>query len=252
MFESKWRPLYNLIGMLIQCSQMLNLIMCFCLQVRGTCLIVALMGISWVLGYLAERDKTLYFQPYIYEYAFFGANTLLGIFIFLFYCLMRKDACSAWRGVCCNTKRRRVAGKNTLGATTMKSEGSDYTLVVDRKLSVRHIGEEEKMLEPDLSSYRISRDLGYMRSGPSRTMVDLANSRQPRQYRAVDTDSCPASPSMSGRSQSHYHVDPQRPSCTDLHSQHRNRHHDHNDAQNVELSSRSMAGMGWITHHSRI
>lgn len=202
---------------------------------RGTCIILSLLGFSWALGYLAERQQGLYFDIYIYEYAYFGVNTLIGICVCLFYCLLRRDACIAWRNACCrHTKRRRVAGKNSLGAATMKSEGSDYTLVVDRKLSGRHSAmEEEKMLEPE-PSYRHS--TGHLASreyqreyARSLAISDSHDYRQQRSYRAVDTDSCPASPIIAHRTRSF------------------RRYHQSSD----EIPHRT-SSMEWMAHSSRI
>ena len=223
-------------------------------QVRGTCVIVTIMGICWLLGYFAERETGLYFDIYIWEYAFFGANTLLGIFVFLFYVLLRRDACAAWRNLCCRrcvSKRRRVAGKSPPGSTTMKSEGSDYHLVLHRKSSRGSHVEDDKMMERDLL-YRRSRDVRNRDS--MRGYVD--GPRPPRQYHALDTDSCPPSPSFTTprRLQAHNHLH-QSASSSASSSPHPNQFHHQvqHHQQSMEMTTRRMPPtVEWVSQQSRI
>lgn len=176
---------------------------------------MALIGISWIIGYLAERDQRISsLEPYIFEYAYFASLTLCGLLILIVYVLLRRDATTAWRNACCkkiNTnKRRRVAGKSSMGATRMSSEGSDYTLVTDPKYSRRAASEEEKMLDPCTSieslsnrgSHRGSHGGGSARSGHYGSHRSDSRCRTPdsnvsllqRQYLAMGSDSLPASP----------------------------------------------------------
>lgn len=228
------------------------------LQVRGTCVIITVMGICWLLGYFAERETGLYFDIYIWEYAFFGTNTLLGIFVFLFYVLLRRDACAAWRNLCCrhcvSSKRRRVAGKSPPGSQTMKSEGSDYHLVLHRKSSRGNAAaEDDKMLERDLL-YRRGRDVRNRDS--IRGYVD--GPRPPRQYHALDTDSCPPSPSfttprrLQAAAAAHNHLSASSSTSSSPHPNqfhHQVQHHQ----QSMEMTPRRIPStVDWMAQQSRI
>jgi hypothetical protein len=60
-------------------------------QLRAAFSVVVLLGLTWVFGFLAVSYVSLVFQ---YLFALF--NTTQGLFIFIFYCLRRKDMRNQW------------------------------------------------------------------------------------------------------------------------------------------------------------
>ena len=185
----------------------------FILQVRGTYILIAFLGFTWMVGYIAERPEPFYLEAYFYEYAFFGCNTIVALTVFISYCALRKEAGTAWCQACCKccvtNNRRRVAGKNTPGATKIKSDGSDYHLVADQKHATRPQRHEDDVIEHDVigaaahaqSSHCIMPDISHPYhhvEQPSSGMVNirtlpLHESTMQRQYRAIQTD-CRDSP----------------------------------------------------------
>jgi len=220
-------------------------------QVRGTCIILSLLGFSWALGYLAERQEGLYFEIYIYEYAYFSTNALLGVSVCIFYCLLRREVCAAWRNACCSQpKGRRITGKTAGVEVSKPSEDADYSLISKarhRPHSGTQAGEEacEKMLEPDTSiPYR--RSSGHLAAHAGHVPDYTEHQSRQRLYRAVETDSCPASPVIQHpqyRNNSHnslprHHYQPSRES-----SQSR---------ENLQLPAHRARSVEWMTHSSRI
>ena len=115
---------------------------------------IAFLGLTWIVGYIAERPEPFYLEAYFYEYAFFGCHTIVALTVFISYCSLRKEAATAWCQACCKccvtNSRRRVAGKNTLGATKVKSDGSDYHLVADQKHVTRPQQHEDDVIDHDV------------------------------------------------------------------------------------------------------
>ncbi|XP_074662603.1 adhesion G-protein coupled receptor G4-like [Tubulanus polymorphus] len=61
-------------------------------NLRGALAIFILLGLAWLLAFLAIGDAAVGFS-----YAFAIVNTLQGFAIFLFYVVLKKDASQAWR-----------------------------------------------------------------------------------------------------------------------------------------------------------
>ena len=174
---------------------------------------IAFLGLTWIVGYIAERPEPFYLESYIYEYAFFGCHTVVALIVFTSYCALRKEVGSAWCQACCKccvtNNRRRVAGKNKLGATKVKSDGSDYHLVADQKHATRPQQPDDDVIEHDAinaghaqSSHCIMPDISHPYhhvEQPSSGIVNIRtlplqeSSTMQRQYRAVQTD-CHDSP----------------------------------------------------------
>ncbi|XP_067675291.1 adhesion G-protein coupled receptor G6-like isoform X2 [Haliotis asinina] len=69
-------------------------------QLRGAVGVVILLGLTWVFAVFAiDRASTVFY------YLFAITNSLQGLFIFIFYCIFKKDALTAWRRKlpCCET-----------------------------------------------------------------------------------------------------------------------------------------------------
>ncbi|XP_071115301.1 adhesion G-protein coupled receptor G6-like isoform X1 [Haliotis cracherodii] len=69
-------------------------------QLRGAMGVVILLGLTWVFAVFAIDRASV-----VFYYLFAITNSLQGLFIFIFYCLFKKDALSAWRRKlpCCET-----------------------------------------------------------------------------------------------------------------------------------------------------
>ena len=61
-------------------------------QLRGAIAVVILLGLTWVFAIFAVGRASLVFQ-----YLFSIFNSLQGLFIFIFYCLLKKDVKDIWR-----------------------------------------------------------------------------------------------------------------------------------------------------------
>ncbi|KAI8481574.1 hypothetical protein Bbelb_406740 [Branchiostoma belcheri] len=62
------------------------------LQIRRAGSIMALFGLTWVFGFFVIDDA----RPVVFAYLFCIFNTLQGLFIFIFHCVMREDM-KEWR-----------------------------------------------------------------------------------------------------------------------------------------------------------
>ncbi|GFS00568.1 adhesion G-protein coupled receptor G2 [Elysia marginata] len=63
-------------------------------RLRGAIGIVILLGLTWIFAIFAIGEASVVFY---YLFAIF--NSLQGLFIFIFYCVLKKDAMSAWKRV---------------------------------------------------------------------------------------------------------------------------------------------------------
>ncbi|KAI8516616.1 hypothetical protein Bbelb_051970 [Branchiostoma belcheri] len=61
------------------------------LQIRRACSIMAIFGLTWVFGFFVIDDART-----VFAYLFCIFNTLQGLFIFIFHCVMREDM-TKWR-----------------------------------------------------------------------------------------------------------------------------------------------------------
>ena len=61
-------------------------------QLRGAVAVVILLGLTWVFAIFAVGGASLVFQ-----YLFCIFNSFQGLFIFIFYCVMKKDVKDIWR-----------------------------------------------------------------------------------------------------------------------------------------------------------
>ncbi|XP_019620358.1 PREDICTED: adhesion G-protein coupled receptor G7-like [Branchiostoma belcheri] len=61
-------------------------------QIRRACSIMALFGLTWVFGFFVIADG----RHVVFAYLFCIFNTLQGLFIFIFHCVMREDM-KEWR-----------------------------------------------------------------------------------------------------------------------------------------------------------
>ncbi|XP_041357950.1 adhesion G-protein coupled receptor G6-like [Gigantopelta aegis] len=67
-------------------------------RLHGAVLLVVLLGLTYMFAIFAIGEASIFFY---YLFAIF--NTLQGVFIFLFYCILKKDALYAWKATlkCC-------------------------------------------------------------------------------------------------------------------------------------------------------
>ncbi|XP_055888104.1 uncharacterized protein LOC106072137 isoform X3 [Biomphalaria glabrata] len=63
-------------------------------RLRGAIGVVILLGLSWIFAIFAIDQASVAFY---YLFAIF--NSLQGLFIFIFYCLLKKDAMTAWKSL---------------------------------------------------------------------------------------------------------------------------------------------------------
>ncbi|XP_064628350.1 adhesion G-protein coupled receptor G2-like isoform X7 [Lineus longissimus] len=95
-------------------------------QLRGAVSVLVLLGLTWLFAFLSIGDASLAFA-----YIFAILNTLQGLWVFVFYCLLKKDVQHAWmrKLICCPTPEdsRSSKGKYTLNHqnTTKKLTGSE-------------------------------------------------------------------------------------------------------------------------------
>ncbi|XP_052808064.1 adhesion G protein-coupled receptor L4-like [Mya arenaria] len=81
-------------------------------SLRSLCVLVPLMGVSWILG-IFYINEDLYFMQYLFAIC----NGLQGLFIFLFHCALNKKIQNG-----CQMRRRRMSAmKSTLKATYRSS-----------------------------------------------------------------------------------------------------------------------------------
>uniref|UniRef100_A0A8D2B2B3 Adhesion G protein-coupled receptor D1 n=1 Tax=Sciurus vulgaris TaxID=55149 RepID=A0A8D2B2B3_SCIVU len=62
------------------------------LTVKAVAVLLPILGTSWVFGVLAVNDRALVFQ-----YTFAILNSLQGLFIFLFHCLLNSEVRAAFK-----------------------------------------------------------------------------------------------------------------------------------------------------------
>lgn len=69
-------------------------------QARRSIAILVVLGLTWLFGILAIRDAKLFFQ-----YLFSFCNSLQGLLVFIFYCVLSKDTRTKWKSLYSATKR---------------------------------------------------------------------------------------------------------------------------------------------------
>lgn len=65
-------------------------------RLRGAVSVVILLGLTWIFAIFAADGAGI-----VFTYLFAIFNSLQGLFIFIFYCLLKKDAKRAWIAKCC-------------------------------------------------------------------------------------------------------------------------------------------------------
>jgi hypothetical protein len=63
-------------------------------QARRSIAILVVLGLTWVFGILAIKDAKLVFQ-----YLFCIFNSLQGLLVFIFYCVLSRDTRQKWRAL---------------------------------------------------------------------------------------------------------------------------------------------------------
>ncbi|KAK7503239.1 hypothetical protein BaRGS_00005504 [Batillaria attramentaria] len=77
-------------------------------RLRGATGVFILLGLTWVFGFLSIDKASL-----VFSYLFAIFNTLQGLFIFLFYAVLRKESRDAWRQLCCRSEDEAVSRGTT-------------------------------------------------------------------------------------------------------------------------------------------
>jgi hypothetical protein len=88
-------------------------------QLRGAVAVVILLGLTWVFAIFAVGRASLIFQ-----YLFCVFNSLQGLFIFIFYCVMKKDVKDIWR-----EKWTEVTSTAPSSSSRTYSKGRDFWYV---------------------------------------------------------------------------------------------------------------------------
>lgn len=86
-------------------------------RLRGALGIVTLLGLTWIFAFFAISDAGLTFH-----YLFAISNSLQGLFIFLFYCLLKTDVQIAFK----KSLARRSSGMDSFNRG--KTNGVFYTV----------------------------------------------------------------------------------------------------------------------------
>lgn len=71
-------------------------------RLRGAVTLVIMLGLTWVFAILAIDGGAPVFQ-----YLFTVFNSLQGLFIFVFHCLLKTDAQKAWKKACCGGEKEK-------------------------------------------------------------------------------------------------------------------------------------------------
>eukprot|EP00058_Branchiostoma_floridae_P003044 XP_002588532.1 hypothetical protein BRAFLDRAFT_79488 [Branchiostoma floridae] len=69
-------------------------------QIRRAFSIMALFGLTWVFGFFVINDARA-----VFAYLFCTFNTLQGLFIFVFHCVMREDIRKWWKKLSCSGQK---------------------------------------------------------------------------------------------------------------------------------------------------
>lgn len=89
-------------------------------RLRGAVTLVIMLGLTWVFAILAIDGGAPVFQ-----YLFTVFNSLQGLFIFVFHCLLKTDAQKAWKRACC-------AGDKEKDSRTSKGKSICATILLSR------------------------------------------------------------------------------------------------------------------------
>lgn len=73
-------------------------------QARRGIAILMVLGLTWLFGVLAIRDAKLYFQ-----YLFCIVNSLQGLLVFIFYCVLQKDTRKKWKSLCSRKRNANIS-----------------------------------------------------------------------------------------------------------------------------------------------
>ncbi|XP_052810466.1 uncharacterized protein LOC128238516 isoform X1 [Mya arenaria] len=92
-------------------------------SLRSLCVLVPLMGVSWILG-IFYINEDLYFMQYLFAIC----NGLQGFFIFLFHCALNKKIQNG-----CQMRRRRMSAMKSTLKTTYRSSSKERSKSKDLK-----------------------------------------------------------------------------------------------------------------------
>ncbi|XP_052810469.1 uncharacterized protein LOC128238517 isoform X2 [Mya arenaria] len=94
-------------------------------SLRSLCVLVPLMGVSWILG-IFYINEDLYFMQYLFAIC----NGLQGFFIFLFHCALNKKIQNG-----CQMRQRRMSAMRSTFKTTYRSSSKEMSKSKDLKSS---------------------------------------------------------------------------------------------------------------------
>nr|XP_006816542.1 PREDICTED: G-protein coupled receptor 126-like [Saccoglossus kowalevskii] len=105
-------------------------------QLRGSVSLFVLLGITWALAILAISEAGL-----VVNYLFAIANTLQGLFIFIFFCALKKDVQKEWRNMFCSCCHRPSGSAESGSTSAMKylHRDTDKTDLKSEPSTEKHI-----------------------------------------------------------------------------------------------------------------
>ena len=109
-------------------------------QARRSIAILVVLGLTWAFGVLAIKDAKLVFQ-----YLFSIFNSLQGLLIFVFYCVLSKDTRNKWKALFAGKRKAdlstgRHIGLNITGRHNRQAADLKFEEVTPRKSSNSNSG----------------------------------------------------------------------------------------------------------------
>ncbi|GFO27272.1 G-protein coupled receptor 126-like [Plakobranchus ocellatus] len=93
-------------------------------RLRGAIGVVSLLGLTWIFAVFAIGEASVVFY---YLFAIF--NSLQGLFIFVFYCLLKKDAVIAWKRVLVCFEEYGESSKSSSNSRAASNAGTNQNVV---------------------------------------------------------------------------------------------------------------------------
>ncbi|XP_070568956.1 adhesion G-protein coupled receptor G6-like [Ptychodera flava] len=85
-------------------------------QLRAAIGLMVLLGLTWAFAIFAVGEASL-----VFNYLFAIFNSLQGLFIFVFHCVMKKEIKNGWKKICCRFKTTQYTTTDESGKTNSSS-----------------------------------------------------------------------------------------------------------------------------------
>jgi hypothetical protein len=108
-------------------------------QARRSIAILVVLGLTWVFGILAVKDAKLVFQ-----YLFCIFNSLQGLLVFIFYCVLSKDTRIKWKELFSKKKKSDTIRHNGRDSSN-KMSNSFQTASSSLNAAMTHSGNSMEM-----------------------------------------------------------------------------------------------------------